>query len=61
MLSGLTLYKKLNQNSSKSKPYDPLDANSTPENCGYALRSFKLNPCDEILEIYNTKNKHLGN
>ena len=58
---GITLYKRFSQNSSKYSIFDPSNSNTTPENCGYALRIFKLNINEEALEVYNIKNKHLGN
>jgi hypothetical protein len=45
-----------------SKIFDPHKSQENPpENCGYALRIFKLNTSDLLLEIKNTKTKHIEN
>jgi hypothetical protein len=54
------LYKKFNNNSLGGKVFDPLKASENPpESCGYAIRIFKINIAEEVLEIKNPKNKHL--
>jgi len=60
---GLAIYKKFNQNSLKtSKLYDPYKSQENPpESCGYALRVFKLNTNDLLLEIKHHKTKHIEN
>jgi len=45
-----------------SKIFDPYKSQENPpENCGYALRIFKLNTIDLILEIKHNKTKHIEN
>ncbi len=60
---GLTIYKKFNQNSLMTgKIFDPNKSKENPpESCGYAIRIFKLNTTDNILEIKNNKSKHIEN
>lgn len=44
------------------KLFDPYKSNENPpENCGYALRIFKLNTNDLLLEIKHNKTKHIEN
>jgi hypothetical protein len=59
----LAIYKKFNQNSLiSSKLFDPYKSQENPpENCGYALRIFKLNTSDLLLEIKHNKSKHIEN
>jgi len=45
-----------------SKLFDPYKSQENPpENCGYALRIFKLNIHDLLLEIKHNKTKHIEN
>ena len=45
-----------------SKIFDPYKSQENPlENCGYALRVFKLNTNDFLLEIKHNKTKHIEN
>lgn len=45
-----------------SKLFDPYKSQENPpENCGYALRIFKLNTLENILEIKHNKSKHIEN
>lgn len=45
-----------------NKIFDPLKSQEyPPENCGYALRIFKLNNKDLQLEIKHNKSKHIEN
>jgi hypothetical protein len=45
-----------------SKIFDPYKSQEIPpENCGYALRIFKLNTNDLLLEIKHNKSKHIEN
>ena len=56
------MYKKLTKNSLSQKVFDPIKSlEFPPENCGYALRNFKLNHLEFLLEIKNTKSKHVEN
>lgn len=41
------------------KVFDPFQPDCHPESCGYAGRLFKFNTYDEILEIKNSKSKHI--
>jgi hypothetical protein len=52
----MNIYKRFNN----AKVFEPQNAKKNPpENCGYALRLFKLNNEDETLELKNPKNKHI--
>jgi hypothetical protein len=43
-----------------AKTFDPFKANEIPpENCGYAIRTIKINTLEEVLEVRNPKNKHI--
>jgi len=45
-----------------SKIFDPYKSQEVPpESCGYALRIFKLNTNDLLLEIKHNKSKHIEN
>lgn len=57
--NGIKLYKKFYNNLSKtSKDFDPRKADKIkPEDCGYALRVFKLNVDDNCIEIIDTRSK----
>ena len=62
LINGINLYKRFNNNFySNSKDFDPLNClNNPPENCGYGMRMFKLNPKNKHLEIkiLNQTNKN---
>ncbi len=60
MVTGLNIYKKFNNNSLSGKIFDPLQGNQNPpESCGFTMRLFKICPSLSILEIKNTKSKHI--
>lgn len=62
MYFGINLYKKFNKNSLTTKVFDPSKSTEyPPESCGYALRNFKLNHIELLMEIKNTKSKHIEN
>ena len=62
LITGINLYKRFNNNFySNTKDFDPLNClNNPPENCGYGMRMFKLNPKNKHLEIkiLNQTNKN---
>ena len=60
LINGINMYKRFNPNSTKMKVYDPINCNYSPEDCGYALRNFKLNIIEVSLQIHNLKNRHIG-
>ena len=55
-MNGVVLFKKFNNNSMTNKTFDPLKSNEySPEQCGYALRVFKINVNEETIETKNKK------
>ncbi len=59
-MNGVTFYKKFNNNTLGGKIFDPLNSKENPpEACGFALRNFKINPVEEIIEVRNPKNRHI--
>ncbi len=58
LVDGINIYKKFNTNTLiTNKAFDMSNPAHNPENCGYAMRLFKINPNEETLEIINQKKR----